>query len=75
MASNALEKSTNKSATLRFSAPTLSKNLWSVSPKTILIIFKNFLNIWFDAVEEQIIRNFNRNSGYVTIILNWTQIF
>ena len=66
MESNALEKSTNISVALRifcmypFDDLTNSQNLRScgwISPKTILIFPKNFLNFRSDRIEKQGIIN------------------
>ena len=68
MESNALGKSTNKSVASSFFCTnsydsTDCQNLWcceSLSPKTILILSKNFLNVWWDEIEKQSIINLSR---------------
>ena len=45
--------------------------MWSVSPKSILILPKNFLNFWLGAVQLQSIINFSRygSKGYTSVVL------
>ena len=49
------------------------QNLWncgSISPKTVLIFSKNFLNFWFNEIEEQSIINLSyyRNKSYALVV-------
>ena len=48
----------------------------SVSPKTILILSKNFLSFWFDAVEPQKITNLSRcrSKGYTSVVLGNSEV-
>ena len=82
MESNALKKSMIHCVTLRFFCTYSfgdlidSQNLWSyvlISPKTILIFPKNFIDFWFDTVEKQNIINLSHES-YASIVLNNSQV-
>ena len=78
MEANSLEKITNKSIASRFFGSNwfddsmTCQNLricGSLSPKTILIFPKNFLNFITDAVENPGIINLSSSKGYTAIVL------
>ena len=54
------------------------QNLWScglVSPKTILILSKNFLHIWFDTIEKQgIINLICQGKSYASIVIGHSEV-
>ena len=47
---------------------------WSISPKTILIPTKNFLNFWLNAFEGQSFINLNRYGSKCLPVRIWTPI-
>ena len=56
----------------------LFESVWcgSISAKTILICFKNFLNFWFDAIEKQATVNLSRcrSRTYASIVLSDSEV-
>ena len=85
MESNALEKSTNNSVAWRFFC-TISfddstdyhdlRCCRQLSPKTVLIFPKNFLNLWFDAIEKQSIINLScyGSNNYASEVLGDSEV-
>ena len=81
MESNALEKLMTNSVALRFFCMFSINDLvdiwnlwsWSISPKTLLISPKHFLNFWLDTVEKH--GNLNLSSkGYVSVVLSDSKV-
>ena len=82
MESNALKKSTNKSFEVFYAnyydstdCPSL-QCCGSISPKTILILSKNFLNFWFNAIEKQSIIDLSRygSKSYASVVLGVSKV-